>query len=135
MALITWNDTLSVNVEEIDQQHRTLIAMINELNEAMKLGKGKDVLGKIVNSLISYTAIHFKTEETYFAQFGYPDTENHKKEHAAFVQKVVAFKGGFEKKELSLTINVMGFLSDWLKDHIMGTDKKYTGFFNEMGLK
>ena len=50
MALITWNDTLSVNVEEIDQQHRTLIAMINELNEAMKLGKGKDVLGKICQS-------------------------------------------------------------------------------------
>jgi hemerythrin len=135
MALITWNDTLSVNVAEIDQQHQKLIAMINELNDAMKLGKGKDVLGKIVNSLISYTAIHFKTEENYFAQFGYPDTEDHKKEHVAFVQKVIAFKEGFEKKEISLTIEVMGFLSDWLKNHIMGTDKKYTRFFNEMGLK
>ena len=79
MALVTWNDSLSVNVAEIDQQHRKLIAMINELNDAMKIGKGKDVLGGIVNSLISYTATHFKTEEKYFAQFGYPDTEDHKK--------------------------------------------------------
>ncbi len=135
MALITWNDTLSVNVAEIDRQHRNLIAIINELNDAMRLGKGKDVLGKIVNSLISYTATHFKTEENYFAQFGYPDTEDHKKEHAAFVQKVLSFKEGFEKRELSLTIDVMSFLSDWLKNHIMGTDKKYARFFNEMGLK
>lgn len=135
MALVTWSDSLSVNVAEIDQQHRNLIAMINELNDAMKQGKGKDVLGQIVNRLISYTATHFKTEETYFAQFGYPDMENHKKEHAAFVRKVLSFKEGFEKKELSLTIEVMRFLSDWLKKHIMGTDKRYTRFFNEMGLK
>ena len=135
MALITWDDTLSVNVAEIDQQHRELIAMINELNSAMKMGKGKDALGGIVNRLISYATTHFQTEENYFAQFGYPDTEDHKKEHVAFVQKVSSFKEGFEKRELSLTIDVMSFLSDWLKNHIMGTDKKYTRFFNEMGLK
>jgi hemerythrin len=135
MALVTWNDSLSVNVAEIDQQHRKLIAMINELNDAMKMGKGKDVLGGIVNRMIGYTATHFKTEENYFAQFGYPDTADHKKEHAAFVKKVAGFKEGFEKKELSLTIEVIRFLSDWLRNHIMGTDKKYTRFFNEKGLK
>ncbi|MCK9363574.1 MAG: bacteriohemerythrin [Syntrophales bacterium] len=135
MALIDWSDSLSVNVAEIDQQHKKLIAIINELNDAMRIGAGKDVLGKIVNSLISYAAIHFKTEEKYFAQFGYPDTDNHKKEHVAFVQKVADFKDGFEKRKLSLTIEVMNFLSDWLKNHIMKTDKKYAQFFNEKGLK
>jgi hemerythrin len=135
MALINWDDSLSVNVAEIDQQHKRLIGMINELNDAMRMGKGKDVLGKIINSLFTYTATHFKTEEKYFAQFGYPDTENHKKEHTAFVQKVSDFKDGFEKKKLSLTIEVMDFLSDWLKNHIKGTDKKYSQIFNEKGLK
>ncbi len=43
MALIDWDKSLSVNVEEIDQQHKKLIAMINELNEAMRNGKGKEV--------------------------------------------------------------------------------------------
>jgi hemerythrin len=135
MALIQWNDSLSVHVAEIDQQHKKLIDMINELNDAMRGGKGKDILGKIINNLINYTATHFKTEEKYFAQFGYPDTDNHQKEHAAFVQKVTGFKDGFEEKRLSLTIEVMNFLSDWLKNHIMGTDKKYSPFFNEKGLK
>ena len=135
MSLITWNDRLSVKVAEIDQQHKKLITMINELNDAMKVGKGKDALGAIVNNLIVYTMTHFKTEEKYFAQFGYPDTDQHKKEHEAFVKKVSDFKDGFENRKISLTIEVMDFLSDWLKNHIMGTDKKYSQFFNEKGLK
>jgi hemerythrin len=135
MALIAWSDSLSVQVAEIDQQHKNLIAMINELSEAMKAGKGKEVLEKIVNSLIGYTATHFKTEEKYFARFAYPDTENHQKEHAAFVKKVTDFKNGFEAKKVSVTVDVLTFLSDWLKNHIMGTDKKYSQFFHEKGLK
>jgi hemerythrin len=135
MALITWNNNLSVRVAEIDQQHKILITMINDLNDAMKIGKGKDALGKIVEGLTAYTVTHFKTEEKYFAQFGYPDTVNHKKEHAAFIQKVSSFKDGLEKGKLTLTLDVVDFLSDWLKTHIMGTDKKYSQFFNEKGLK
>ena len=135
MALINWSDSLSVNVAEIDRQHKELIAMINELNDAMKTGKGKDVAGKIINNLIKYTATHFKLEEDLFTKFDYPDTESHKREHAAFVKKVSEFKEGFEKGKLSLTMDVMSFLSDWLKHHIMGTDKKYVQFFNDKGVK
>jgi len=135
MAIITWNDSLSVKVAEIDKQHQKLISIINELHDAMRLGKGKEILGKTVNGLIVYTATHFKLEEKYFAQFGYPDTDSHKKEHAAFVQKVSGFKDGFEKGKLTLTMDVMNFLSDWLKNHINGTDKKYSQFFNDKGLR
>lgn len=135
MALISWDDSLSVNIAEIDQQHQNLIRMINELNGAMKLGKGKAVLGKIVSGLISYTVTHFRTEEKYFDQFKYPATETHKKEHAVFIDKVTDFKNKYETRNLFLTIEVMDFLSDWLKDHIKGSDKKYSGFFNEKGLK
>jgi len=135
MALITWNESLSVNVEEIDQQHQKLIMMINELNDAMKQGKGKDVLGKIIDGLISYTDTHFKVEEDYFVKFGYSDKDIHIKEHTAFVQNISDFKDGFEEGKLSLSIEIMNFLSDWLKSHIKGTDKNYSEFFNENGLK
>lgn len=135
MALVTWNDNLSVKVTEIDLQHKKLIMMINELSDAMKVGKGKDVLEKIVGSLITYTATHFKTEEKYFALHRYPDAENHMKEHVAFVQKVSDFQDGLQKGKMALTIDVINFLSDWLKKHILGTDKKYSQFFNEKGLK
>jgi len=135
MALIQWNEGLSVRVAEIDRQHQRLIAMIGELDAAMREGKGREIMGKIVNGLIGYTGTHFATEEKYFDQFGYPEADTHKAEHRNFVQKVSEFKAGFEAGKLGLSIHVMDFLSDWLRGHISGTDKKYAPFFNEKGLK
>jgi len=135
MGTITWNDSLSVKVLAIDQQHKKLVDMINELSDAMRSGKGRDVLSKIISGLILYTGTHFKTEEKYFDQFGYPEAEIHKKEHEAFVLKVLEFKKGFEKGDLNLTVEIMDFLSDWLQNHIKGSDKKYSQFFNDHGLR
>jgi hemerythrin len=135
MSLIQWNDSLSVNVTEIDKQHQKLVGMINELDDALHQGKGRDALGKIINGLIIYTGTHFKTEEKYFDQFGYPEADSHEKEHLDFVAKVSDFKSGFEKAKFGLSIEVMNFLSDWLQKHIKGVDKKYGPFFNEKGLK
>jgi hemerythrin len=135
MALITWNDSLSVSVAEFDQQHMKLIALINELNDAMSVGKGKDVLEKTVYELITYTRTHFKAEEKCFARFQYPDTFNHRIEHLAFIKKVSDFKAGIESGNLPLSVEVLRFTSDWFKKHIMVTDKKYSQFFNERGLK
>ena len=135
MALIKWDDSLSVNVVEIDKQHQKLVGMINDLNDAMRERKGKDVLGKIITSLIDYTVSHFSTEEKYFDQFGYTETVSHKKKHSKFTQKVSAFKTKFDTEPMGLSIEVINFLSDWLQNHIMTIDKKYGPFFNEKGLK
>jgi len=135
MALIQWDSSFSVNVAEIDRQHQKLIQMINELNDAMRQGKGKDALGKIIDGLTAYTGTHFSTEEKYFDQFGYADGDSHKKTHADFVKKVLDVKEKFAKGQLGLTIEIMDFLSDWLNHHIKGSDKKYAPFFNEKGLK
>jgi len=135
MALFEWDETFSVNVVEIDQQHRKLVEMVNELHDAMGAGKSKEILGKIIKGLSNYAKIHFATEEKYFDQFGYPDADSHKDEHANFAQKVAEFKEGFDAGRLGLSIEVMRFLSTWLKSHIKDVDKKYGPFFNENGLK
>ena len=135
MALIEWNDDLSVNIPEIDKQHHRLVDLINELNDAMKLGKGHAVLSKTLNGLIDYTATHFGTEEKYFDRYGYPEAESHKKEHKDFVAKVSEFKAGFESGKQTLSVEVIRFLSKWLQSHIKGVDKLYGPFLNEKGLK
>ena len=135
MPLIQWNSSLSVNIAEIDRQHQKLVAMIKDLNDAMRQGKGKDVLGKIVNGLMIYTETHFRTEEAYFDQWGYLDANRHKKEHAEFTRKVAEFKTSFDTRHLGLSIEVMNFLSTWLQDHIKGSDMQYGPFLNEKGLK
>ena len=135
MALIQWDDSLSVKVVEIDRQHQQLIEMINDLNNAMSHGKGKAVLGKIINGLVNYATTHFITEEKYFDKFGYPEAISHQKEHTDFVIKVSGFKDEFEKGNIALPMQIMGFLSDWLENHIKGSDQKFGPFFNEKGLK
>jgi hemerythrin len=135
MALIQWDHGFSVNVAEIDKQHQKLVGLINGLNDSMKQGKGKDALSKVIGDLFAYAGEHFANEEKYFDKFGYPAATSHKLEHATFVKKVSEFKSGFDEGQLALTIKVMHFLKDWLKDHIKGTDKKYSSFFNKKGLR
>ncbi len=134
MGIIKWEDKMSVKVKEIDEQHKKLVNMINELHEAMLERKSKEALGKIIDGLIEYTDIHFKTEEKYFDKFGYPEADAHKKEHQDFVKKVVDFKKGYDEGKLLLSLDVMNFLKDWLVNHIMGSDQKYSDFFNQHGL-
>ncbi len=135
MSLIQWNDSFSVNVVKIDQEHQKLFEIINELTDAMKAGHGKDVLGNILDQLISYTASHFQREEKYFQQVKYADTVAHKKEHVVFVQKVTDFKREFDEGRAAVSVNILQFLSKWLQNHIKGTDQKYSGFLNEKGIK
>lgn len=135
MALIEWSNDLSVGVEKIDSQHKMLIHMINGLNDAMKQGKGKEVLGKIIDGLVSYTQAHFSLEEGFFERTKYPGTAEHKLEHENFVRKVSEFRDGFNSGKLGVSVEVMNYLSFWLRDHISGTDKKYTAHLNANGIK
>ena len=134
MPLIKWNESFSVNIVEIDLQHQKLVSLINELNQAMLQGMGKAALTNILNELVAYSLNHFSIEEKYFAQYRYPDTASHKKEHLDFIQKVASFKKDFDSGKLGLSIEVMNFLSDWLQTHIKGSDKKYQPFLNAKGL-
>lgn len=135
MSLIKWNDTFSVNIDKIDQEHRNLVEMVNALTEAMKKGRGKDVLGEILDGLIAYTASHFQTEENYFQQVKYPGASEHKKEHAAFVEKVTGFKKEFDAGRATLSVHVLQYLGKWLQNHIKGADKEYSDFLNQKGIR
>jgi len=134
MALINWDNSLSVNVAELDAQHQKLVQLINNLNDAMKQGKGKEVVGNVLNELINYTALHFKTEEKYFDEFDFPEMASHINEHSELVKKVLSFRDDYQSGRLGLSIELMNFLVGWLKNHIMVSDKKYSAFFNSKGL-
>ena len=134
-VLFPWNDTYSVKIAIIDIQHKKLIDIINELHQAMATGKGRDQLGTILSGLVSYTQSHFKSEEGILLSHQYPDFANHKPEHERFVQTLLDFQRKFENKELGVTIEVMGFLKDWLAKHIMGVDQKYAPYLHSKGVR
>lgn len=131
MPFIEWSDKLITGVREADEQHKKLVSLINELYDAMKQGKGKEVIDKALDELVRYAGYHFTTEETLMSKYGYPELASHKREHEAFKAKIKEFLEKKAKGEATLTMEVMTFLKDWLVKHIMGTDKKYGPFLQQ----
>jgi hemerythrin len=138
MALIEWNDSLKLGIAVVDRQHERLVGIINRLHEATTEGRGTDVIGEIMDELIIYIATHFSMEEKYFAEFDYPDAEEHKREHDALIEKVSAFANDFEKalhsSRSALAKELLQFLQIWWRYHMMETDSKFVTLFKERGL-
>ena len=134
MEIIPWKDDFSVNVQEIDMQHKNLVRMINELFNAMELKKGQEALADIVNRMVKYAGTHFATEERYMLKYDYPGYLEHKAEHDRFVTKAIELQERLNQKSFVVSLEVIRFLKEWLSDHILGTDKKYGPYFNSKGL-
>ena len=136
MSLVTWSDKLSVGIPSIDEQHKKLVLLLNQLHDGMMAGKGKDVLGGVIKGLIDYTANHFRYEEDLFARTGYPESAAHKQEHTELVRRVVEIQKKYEQSgPAALTIQVMNFLKDWLTTHILKSDMKYSAHLAAKGVK
>lgn len=134
MAFIDWNDTYSVGVVKIDNQHKRLVQIINELSDAMGASKGKDVLGNVLKELIAYVNTHFKTEEEMMVQYGYQEYENHRYEHEKLTDEVKRFFDDYQAGKALLSVQIMNFLRSWLMDPIVVKDKKFGKFLNSKGV-
>ncbi|GEM_PF-250448 len=132
--LFPWTNHLTIGINEIDNQHKQLVSLVNQLHRAMKAKAGATESGKILEKLAQYTVSHFAYEEKLFAEHNYPDSENHKKHHQALVEKVTRFQKDFASGKAGLSMDLMNFLTDWLKNHIMETDQAYAPFLQEKGL-
>lgn len=126
MALIEWNDRLSVNIASIDGQHKVLVSLINELHDAMTTGKSKDVIASVLGRLIEYTKNHFRHEEQCMTKTCYAMLKDHKCQHDDLAKKVLQFETDFKAGKVGLTMEVMTFLQQWLNNHIMKSDKAYS---------
>lgn len=126
--LMSWKDAWSVGVPSLDEQHKNLISLVNKLNDAMKSGRGKDVLGDILAKLVNYTKTHFAAEEQLMRMHSYPDLASHQVEHQKLTATALNLQKEFAAGTVSLSVEVMQFLSDWLEKHILGSDKKYAPF-------
>ena len=134
MALISWSDTLAVNIKEIDDQHKSLVGLVNRLHDSMKSGAGNSVIRPVLSDLVNYTSFHFATEEKYMKQYAYPEYLRHKLEHDELTKKTKALNDSCTDGKLTITIEVMNFLKDWLCNHILVSDKKYSPFLRAKGL-
>ena len=136
MPMMEWNDRLSVGITQFDNEHKRLVGMVNDLFDAVTAGRAKDVLGRILDGLITYTKTHFANEERYMTQHNYPGLAAHKAEHEALAKQVLEVQKKFHTGATAvLGMEVLSFLKSWLVKHIQGTDKNYGPFLNAKGLK
>ena len=124
MGLFAWSSQYSVNVPEIDAQHKQLFRMANELHAAMLEGAGQQILDDLLNKLVAYTRWHFAAEEGLMRAHNYPDYATHRAQHEQLTATVLQFRDDFEAGRRALSIPLMKFLKDWLTHHIMGMDRK-----------
>jgi len=134
MAYIDWQDSYSVKVKELDDDHKKLILSINTLHQALMEDRMRDAQKRTVDEMISYAADHFAAEEKYMLQFNFPGYQKHKKEHDQFAAKALDLQGRMDKAGLVLSLEILSFLKDWLQDHILVVDKEYADHFNKSGL-
>jgi hemerythrin len=134
MALIDWSDEHNVNVREIDDQHRQLVALVNHLHEAMKLRGGRDTIGRRLRDLILHTRIHFSTEERLMSENSYPDYLRHKAEHDELLRRVVDLDRQVREGDLLMSFAVALDLRAWAIGHITFSDKPLGVFLNGQGV-
>jgi len=132
---LLWEDKYSVGVEEIDNQHKFMFGVINELLDAIHTNSPEEHLGHIIESLVKYKQFHFATEEKYFAEFHYEGTEDHIKRHHEFNSKLEALKAEYPTYSIEFAFKLVDFLEDWLINHLMTVDQQYKECFKSHGLK
>lgn len=128
MAFIDWSKEFETGIETIDFQHRKLFNLINNLEEAVTnqgLDGAKLVIEFTLDQLAEYTVYHFEQEERMMAEANYPDLENHKKMHQRLAARVVELKKKIEANQPGIEKELLSFLSDWIKEHILHKDIDY----------
>ncbi|RPH34399.1 MAG: hemerythrin [Bacteroidales bacterium] len=134
MNLFDWNENYSVNIKSIDEDHQGMFRIINQLYDAISHGKTKGILTEIIAQLVDYTKTHFRREELFFSTTNYPDSVDHKIQHELFIEKIETLKNQFEAEGKQISVELIKFLSDWLINHILISDKKYMVHLKKYGL-
>ena len=135
---IRWKESYSCNVEEIDNQHKKLFEIGDELYSLISLNDGIDRYDEIiaiVEKLKDYTIYHFQYEEKLLKKYGFNQLSDHSKQHEKFVKKIIELEHkDIDDGQKQITVDMVLFIADWIENHILGTDMQYKDFLNEKGV-
>ncbi|VAX25748.1 hypothetical protein MNBD_NITROSPINAE04-2659 [hydrothermal vent metagenome] len=131
---IEWTDKFRAGVEKFDSQHKGLIELINELQRIISVGGGSKELEKVVTEIYEHKKNHFADEERLMLDHNYPEFEQHAKEHREMLDWLSRHRENLAAGDKMATVELSGYLSDWLMNHVAKTDMQYGQFFNDRGV-
>ncbi len=128
MKAIVWSKILSVGFEEIDEDHRKLVGIFNELNRAVTAGESTDYLAATLEELINCTVWHFSHEERLMLKHRYAGIEEHKAEHSELIQSAKDLQRQLLQAGQGVAQEQITYLERWLTGHILTTDQQLGAF-------
>jgi hemerythrin len=133
MTKIRWDESLSVGVDVIDEQHKTWIANYNSVVDAIESQGGPAPITRTLGFLIEYTDMHFETEAGFMRESGYPGMDEHLAKHAELQQTVANLVADYEEEgeTAALETAVETFLGNWLLTHIRDTDQLFGAYVRD----
>jgi len=132
--LVEWTDKLSCGVKLIDDQHKGLVSLVNEMfnhingNEVQE----RDYFNRVIQEAVKYVKVHFATEEKIMVATKFSGYTEHKKEHDSFVLTVLNNVKDYEAGKRFTLITFTRFLKDWILSHIAVMDKQYFEYFKSI---
>jgi hemerythrin len=136
MVKIAWDDSLSVGIRLIDEQHKMLIQRLQALLHAIETYQSVNEIVKTLDFLIEYTNFHFSTEEKHMNETKYPGLKYHQTQHEEFKATLRNLTVDFEEDGATraLAESVNTFLMNWLVKHIKAVDVQFGTFLMEKDL-
>lgn len=123
MRYVSWNPALVTGYAEVDDQHRELYALVNDLNAAALVGVDSAQVDQILRRILRYASVHFSTEEALMERTGYPGTDEHTQLHAEFAEHATEFANAFADGQGKPVPELAAFMQDWLETHIRTVDR------------
>ncbi len=137
--IFPWNDNFNIGIEIIDEQHKVLVKILNQLASHIAFQTDFPALNNILDELVDYTVFHFQAEESVWHQYLPQDRLEleHKKSHDSFVETISQTKEQIASgSEDNIIEGLLSFLTQWLAIHILENDRYMAAvlFFVKSGL-
>lgn len=127
---IEWNESFILGIDEIDQQHRSIVENFTKLSTAVQEGKGTEVLADLADFLVDYAQLHFATEERFMVEYDYPRIDEQRREHEDFkrdsdeLRKRIG-EGGVSRE---LALEQTGRMVRWVINHVRNHDRDMVAY-------
>ncbi|WP_419796983.1 MAG: bacteriohemerythrin [Terasakiella sp.] len=135
-TLFSWSDDLSCGNEKVDEDHRFLLELINELYTEIKNDDDEHTIEDTFHKMQDYTKHHFADEEAIMQKTGYPDLEAHAAEHKQFMERLdTSFNLYMKAPNKHASIELIGILASLWQKHVGSTDKAFASFLKSKASK
>ncbi len=134
-SFLVWDDDLSVGIAEMDEDHKHMLNLINNLRASVLCNTGEAFERQNLDDLVQYTRDHLKREEELLRKHDFPNYEGHKAQHDQMISYVNTYVRRYQEQGRKVLPEIADYLTLWLTDHIQVTDKQYSEFLNQRGVR